>query len=364
MSTDYLRAVARYVLASVKDSPQFSKHAQTQALVLKNLLKGAHFNDNEVAECVRRVTAIGFPNDIGSQLVESAAAREGIEDRPSNKNTKLQNYEAFIYYLPASLWIAMQHGPAAVALKMFVRALMLLGLRRPSCPTFGMMTAIHCMLQEGETATMDKDKVVKYNTLELVKNMFRGLEKTHLPPPVYVVTLPLDVSTFVAEYPSLASEFYAQEKHGVPPLDVPMAFMIADAWPLRKPKELIRAMPMLDLGARGGLGARGPIEINEKSLMSSFMTTMMKMAQQSQVGHRGRENPLINVYEGRASLKARRPMPSMPNVSQRLISLTKPWTRQAIPTKQSLRMWSLVAPLRRSWKRCWSGALTKGKRWQ
>ena len=52
------------------------------------------------------------------------------------------------------------------------------------------------------------------------------------------------------------------------------------------------------------LCARAPIEINEKSLMSSFMTTMMKMAQQSQVGHRGGENPLINVYESRASLKS------------------------------------------------------------
>ena len=49
--------------------------------------------------------------------------------------------------------------------------------------------------------------------------------------------MPTDVSTFAAEYPSLARKFYGREKACAPPFRVNVVEAIAEAWPLRKPKD-------------------------------------------------------------------------------------------------------------------------------
>ena len=200
MSAEYLRTMDRCisiqkVLGSLKEknSPQYFTHAKNQALCLKNLLKDVSLKDDEeMAACAGRITAIGFPRDIECELIESLTVREGIESPSPTHSRKLQNYEAFIYYLLECMWEAMRQADEHGAVEVLVGVLLSLGLRHPSCATFGMMATVWCILKEGETATLDKSKVEKWKKLEYVKDVFRRSEKLdHVDAPA---RLPTDVS--------------------------------------------------------------------------------------------------------------------------------------------------------------------------
>ena len=327
MSAEYKRVMARCdcikkVLESLKESPQVVKHAQNQALCLTNVLRGVSLTDDEVADCARRITQIGFPHDIEAQVIESLTEREKVAAPPKmqasfkyakHKYTQLQNFETFIDYFDMSVWGEMKMSSSTDALKLLVRALLRLGLRHPSCPTFGMMATIFCMMTEGVTATFEKAKADKHKTLEYIKEAFRGFASYHPEPTVYVTVLPYDVSSFVTDYPSLAREFYATAKACAPPFDVPMVKAIAASWPLRKP--------------RSDWGLAAPTERNHEGLMTSFMTTMMRMAQ-SQGSNRERD-PLIRIFEDRKSVTPeleRFPLPLENRVSD-AIAATAPDTK-------------------------------------
>ena len=118
MSAEYLRAMDRCIyiqklLGSLeeKNSPQYFEHVKNHALCLKNFLNEMSLRDDEEkAACVGRINAIGFPADIECEVIESLTVREGIESpAPTRRRRiKLQNYEAFIYYLLECMWEAMR----------------------------------------------------------------------------------------------------------------------------------------------------------------------------------------------------------------------------------------------------------------
>ena len=119
MSADFMRAMARCdslrkVLASLKDSPSFYRHADNQALCLENIFM--QLSEDEVADAACRFTAIGFPADIERRFLETVTARS-IHAPPKHKprsNSMLQNYEWFIDYLQQGLWENIQSADKVV----------------------------------------------------------------------------------------------------------------------------------------------------------------------------------------------------------------------------------------------------------
>ena len=130
--------------------------------------------------------------------------------------------------------------------------------------------------------------------MESVKSVFRSFEKHTPDDPVCVRRLPDDVATFAAEYPSLANEFYAVQAPCAPPFDVRTVKALAASRPRRKPKGAVLDSAALALAPI----ALAPISRKQEGLMASFMMNVMKMMQG------GKKEPLINVYEGRNSMKS------------------------------------------------------------
>ena len=193
----YTRALARFesmkcVLAAVKDSPQFSKHAQNQALCLKNALTDLSLNEHQVADCACRIMQIGFPGDIETNLLEYIMAAKKPEPvknmflRPKRVYRQRQNYEGFIDFILEGRWKEIADAAGADVIKFLFQELLLLGLRHPSCPTFGMMAAILRLLQYGETVTMDRSKDEKWKALKYVKRLFKIFASQSDDPPVRI----------------------------------------------------------------------------------------------------------------------------------------------------------------------------------
>ena len=180
MSAMYGRALARCksiqgVLAAVKDAPAFVKHAQNQALCLHNALKDLPLDEDQIADLSSRIAQIGFPLDIQTTLLESIveankpAKTKGVYCRPTRKNRRLQNYEGFLEFIRAARWKEIQGASASDAIKMLFADLLSLGLRYPSCPTYGMMSTTLSLLQYGETVTMERPKLEKWKATKFVK---------------------------------------------------------------------------------------------------------------------------------------------------------------------------------------------------
>ena len=182
MSAMYARALARCksiqgVLAAVKDAPAFVKHAQNQALCLHNALKDLSLDEDQIADCSSRIAQIGFPADIQTTLLESIveankpAKTKGVYCRPTRKNRRLQNYEGFLEFIRAARWKEIQDASASDAIKMLFADLLSLGLRYPSCPTYGMISTTLSLLQYGETVTMERPKPEKWKATKFVKKI-------------------------------------------------------------------------------------------------------------------------------------------------------------------------------------------------
>ena len=243
----YARAMARCesiksVLAAVKDAPGFVKHAQNQALCLHNALKDLSLDEDQVADCSSRIAQIGFPADIQTTLLESIveankpAKTKGVYCRPTRKNRRLQNYEGFLEFIRAARWKEIQDASGSDVIKMLFAELLCLGLRFPSCPTYGMISTTLSLLQYGETVTMERSKLEKWKATKYVKKLFKSFVGQSRPPPVMVMELPRDLETFQKLYPSLAMPYYKEDKICGHPFDVVMLSTIAHMWPLRKPK--------------------------------------------------------------------------------------------------------------------------------
>ena len=292
MSAMYARAMARCesmksVLAAVKDAPGFVKHAQNQALCLHNALKDLSLNEDQVADCSSRIAQIGFPADIETNLLESImeanhpeTAKNSIWCRPKRPYRKLQNYEGFIDFIRFVAWKKIEDAVGADVVKFLFEELLNLGLRHPSCPTYGMVATVLSLLQYGETVTMDKTKSEKWQATKYIKKLFKSFAAQSGDPPVHVVDLPRDVETFQKQYPSLAKPYYKNDTKCGHPFDSVMVSAIAHMWPLRGPSPEKQDM--------------------DSSMLSKCMMNFMKMVQPNKVLG---ECP-IDIYADRLPLKS------------------------------------------------------------
>ena len=289
----YTRAMARCesmksVLASMADSPQFFKHAKNQALCLQNAIKGLALDEDQVADCSRRIMQIGFPADIETNLLESImeanhpeTAKNSIWCRPKRPYRKLQNYEGFIDFIKEVRWKVIQDAFGADVIKLLFEELLNLGLRHPSCPTYGMIATILSLLQYGETVTMDRSKSEKWKATKYVKRLFKSFASQSGDPPVHVVDLPRDVETFQKQYPSLAKPYYKNDTKCGHPFDSVMVSAIAHMWPLRGPSP-------------------DGQDMDSSNMLSKCMMNFMKMAQPNKV----QDECPIDIYADRLPLKS------------------------------------------------------------
>ena len=229
----------RKVLHSLKGTSSFHKHAHNQAMCLENILKFMSLSAEEVSVLACKITEIGFPIDIECRVMESlklsGPEKIAITSFTPRRNA-LQNYEGFIHFLQAAQWKRIEAAEGIEQLKILINFLIKLGLRHPSCPTYGMLTAIYSVLQDGETMAMEQSKMKKWYALENVKRLFKSFAADASDPVIYVLKLPESVPAFVKMYPSLASESYAGDNTCAHTLEVAMVRSIAYSWPLRKPK--------------------------------------------------------------------------------------------------------------------------------
>ena len=295
MSVGYTRVLDRCsciakVLKSLESSAQFKKHAENQAMCLQSMIRGNDVTDDECAQLSVRVTELGFPPDIVCSLMESLHDCHG-KRHGSKSNVRLQNWEAFSDYLPQSRWEQIQDASSLEALKMILVDAIRLGLRHPSCPTFGMLASVYSIHEIGAQAAMTLTRTEKYTKVSLVKSTFRSMVANKSEPPVYVVRLPHMVSQFVEEYPSLATPFYMGDVAVDYPLDACFLKIVCDGMPLR----VRRGVQDKHVGAmvegNSIVPQGGGSNVNICDLMQTVMNLMTKLSspREGQINYLNRE---------------------------------------------------------------------------
>ena len=119
------------------------------------------------------------------------------------------------------------------ALKLMLLKLIRLGLRHPSCPTYGVMAAVSSVMELGPDQALILSRDKKMEQVSLVKPVFRNLVEDVRVPAVYCVALPEEVSMFVADYPTLADPFYSAGAAVQYLGDAILLKLISDGMPLR-----------------------------------------------------------------------------------------------------------------------------------
>ena len=127
---------------SSSDEPQLDKHAQNQALCLKTMISAVEMNEEQLALLSVRITEIGFPQDIVASLMEFLHGRVSQNKNGKRGNIRLQKWTSFPNYFPQQMWDQMHDLSRVDALKVMLGDLIRLGLRHPSCPTYGAMATV------------------------------------------------------------------------------------------------------------------------------------------------------------------------------------------------------------------------------
>lgn len=219
---------------SSSDKPQLGKHAQNQALCLRTMISAVEMNEEQLALLSVRITEIGFPQDIVASLMEFLHSRVSQNKNGKRGNIRLQKWTSFPNYFPQQMWDEMRDLNRVDALKLMLVELIRLGLRHPSCPTYGVMAAVSSVMELGtdQALTLIRDK--KMEQVSFVKSVFKNLVEDVRVPAVYCVALPEDVSIFVADYPTLADPFYSAGAAVQYPGDAILLKMVSDGMPLRE----------------------------------------------------------------------------------------------------------------------------------
>ena len=205
----------------------------SQATALQTLAR--EVSEDDTGEVARLVCEVGFPISMEKLIVDDL---NGVANFGSSTgNTKLQDWHEFIAYLPQRSWdVLISEGATGNSiLSELVTFLLAIGLRHPSCPTYGVITCFYCWLTYGEEVVMKMDKFEKFKELTHVKTYFR-LRSCKLPDPsAYVVVLPPKPCEFFKSWPSLAAP-YKGESPSACPLDQELIISMASSFPLRKPR--------------------------------------------------------------------------------------------------------------------------------
>ena len=218
------------VLAAIRDTPNYDAHVAKQGQAVKSMV--AEINEDEAVEVSSLVCSVGFPSHIESMIID--AMHIGGLERSGDK--PLQKWEQYMSYIPQSKWDKLREDgiTGSQILNVLVAFLVSIGLRHPSCPTFGAITCLYCWLSYGEDVVMKMSKMEKWQEVWHVKKYFRNriarAEACASP-----LILPPQPSEFMKSWPSIAS-VYKGDPPVACPLDADLLMALSDTFPLRKPK--------------------------------------------------------------------------------------------------------------------------------
>ena len=194
MSTDFEKVANRCsgmkkVLETMRVVPQFHALASNQGSCLIHFIKGLTLNDEELSQVLPHISDVGFPAQVQGEIMISLTSRERNEGG-TNKNARLQRYETWINYPPKSLWDFLQKASPEDVVGLLIRFLLILGLRHPSCPTFGMIAAMSTLLVKGSSVVRRLSQEEKWDELVPIKKAFRQAAAQEPAPRCNITTLP------------------------------------------------------------------------------------------------------------------------------------------------------------------------------
>ena len=272
-----LETVKRVSAAMGSAHPKFHEHARQQASTVTSLcstLRG--LTDEDLASLTRKIVDVGFPSDLEGEVIKALTLQETANTK--RNNAPLQKYESIFRYFTPSQYKHMDGKTPNVILATIIDHAIDLDLRRPSCPTIGMLTALYKCLAIGLDSLLDVSKIDKYNEVSFVKNVFHQRVKFAKPPLSIVDILPESPSTFIECYPSTGSIF-EDEIPSVCPFDEATLLAVADSFPLRKPKPmapLSTALNVASLDSQANPCGGGGGSMQAMNAMASFFMQAMQ----------------------------------------------------------------------------------------
>ena len=220
---------------TISKQPSFPEHAKKQVASLKRMFKETVFDGEEHAQLSLLVTDCGFPADLEAELLDAIISTGG---NPKKSNNKLQDFTAMLNYFSRTFWnrVQAENVTSKTILATLFEDLFVLGLRNPSCPTFGMMTALYNYLTSGQDVITNLSKEQRYAETRIVKEMWKRRVKYEKDIEVRVFVYNIDPEQFMHEHPSIANVYYENCRAVHCPIPTHTMLYLASLYPLRKQK--------------------------------------------------------------------------------------------------------------------------------
>ena len=203
------------LLFALQGRPHFEKVSTAEAARLKSIVVAAKLTIVDMSDVAAAISKVPFvQSDRGvllDAIAEMAVGGRLHADPPPAKiaRTSTQNYEAFLSYLPDSIWSSMEQGSVNDLFDFLIR----LGLRCPSEPTSQLMSL--CILHEsdGMEKVMAMSEDCKLDFCKAMKASFKRRAK-FLGVHQYLDVLPDLPSACAAEFPDLYSSAFGAQAPG------------------------------------------------------------------------------------------------------------------------------------------------------
>lgn len=273
-----LRAAGE-VLANLTGSPHFERHAAFQARAVAELISTG-FDMADYAQICAKLSEVGFPADLEEELLRKMTMNQGVCEGGSSK---LQNYTAIGSYIDCERWAALEKSKLS-DLTLFAQLtdfMMALGLRCPSCPTYGVIAAIFLWVKHNGDGIMRITKSEKREAVLQAKALFKERvenEKGNLrisKTIVAVKILPENPKTFFAAYPSFKSVLTINLETIIPDYEYIRTW--ATTFPLRDRKTRFDCVPALSQSGGGFQSIEGVV----RALLHSNSSMLEKFANPS-----------------------------------------------------------------------------------
>ena len=106
----------------------------------------------------------------GSCRISYLRGRVSQNKNGERGNIRLQKWTSFPNYFPQQMWDEMRDLNRVDALKLMLLKLIRLGLRHPSCPTYGVMAAVSSVIELGADQTLILSRDQKLQRVNLAKS--------------------------------------------------------------------------------------------------------------------------------------------------------------------------------------------------
>ena len=213
---EHVQAI-KTLLAAVIGTPSYQKTLESQANALSNAFESSTFSLLDAAAIAEELKAL--PQQQQIELTAKLMDRVGSPAKPASAGRlALQDFTNFCHYLTESTWAKLQsdelpHGKLEILLLAAVRV----GLRNPSETSVQHLCAMHLLMSEGKSKSMQLTPAVKLECARNLKAKFKSILARMTPalPTDYVLRLPVSVVEF-AETHAVWHTFAFKDEPPVP----------------------------------------------------------------------------------------------------------------------------------------------------